>query len=157
MDKQTTSMNGAPIVYPHHMPSRLKRYHTFGQDNFVTFSCYQRLLYLNNDHARVVFLDYLERFRERHRFHIYGYVLIPERVHLLLSEPPEMKLSGVFRALKTETQNNSRATDRTFGNLTATTSASSPALNSPKLRGWPTHHNHRVENLRIPNHRAQGI
>jgi putative transposase len=90
-------------MYSLHMPSRLKRYHTFGHDHFVTFSCYQRLPYLNNDHARIVFLEHLERCRERHRFHIYGYVVMPEHVHLLLSEPPEMKFSGIFRALKTET------------------------------------------------------
>jgi putative transposase len=28
---------------------------------------------------------------------------MPEHVHLLLSEPPKISLSGVFRALKTET------------------------------------------------------
>ncbi len=85
------------------MPSNLKRYHDFGHDHFVTFSCYKRLPFLNNDHARIIFLDTLERLRERHRFDIYGYVLMPEHVHLLLSEPPEMKLSGIFRALKTQT------------------------------------------------------
>jgi putative transposase len=85
------------------MPSHLKRYHTFGHNHFVTFSCYHRLPFLNNDHARTVFLETLERLRQRHRFYVFGYVLMPEHVHLLLSEPPEMKLSGIFRALKTET------------------------------------------------------
>jgi len=85
------------------MPSRLKRYHTFGHDHFVTFSCYKRLPYLNNDHARITFLETLERTRQRHQFHVYAYVLMPEHVHLLLSEPPTMPLSGIFRALKTQT------------------------------------------------------
>jgi putative transposase len=85
------------------MPSRLKRYHTFGHDHFVTFSCYKRLPYLNHDHARIVFLDTLERLRKRHQFYVFGYVLMPEHVHLLLSEPSKTSLSGVFRALKTET------------------------------------------------------
>lgn len=85
------------------MPGGLKRYHNFGHDHFVTFSCYRRLPYLHNDHARTIFLDILERCRQRHEFHVYGYVLMPEHVHLLLSEPPELKFSGIFRALKTET------------------------------------------------------
>jgi len=85
------------------MPSGLKRYHTFGHDHFVTFSCYRRLPYLNNDHARTVFLETLERLRERHGFHVFGYVLMPEHVHLLISEPPKTRLSSIFRALKTET------------------------------------------------------
>jgi len=45
------------------MPSNLKRYHDFGHDHFVTFSCYKRLPFLNNDHARIIFLDTLERLR----------------------------------------------------------------------------------------------
>ena len=96
-------MNGAPIRYHPQMPSRLKRYHTFGHDHFVTFSCYHRLPYLNNDHARIVFLDTLERLRKRHQFYVFGYVLMPEHVHLLLSEPPKTSLSAIFRALKTGT------------------------------------------------------
>src|ERR1700761_3227892 len=69
------------------MPSRLKRYHTSGHDHFVTFSCYRRLPFLNNDHARTIFLDILEQTRQRHGFYLFGYVLMPEHVHLLLSEP----------------------------------------------------------------------
>ena len=69
------------------MPSRLKRYHGFGHDHFVTFSCYQRLPYLNDDHSRTVFLETLEQLRLRHDVHVFGYVLMPEHVHLLLGEP----------------------------------------------------------------------
>jgi putative transposase len=65
------------------MPSHLKRYNTFGHDHFITFSCYHRLPYLNDDHARTVFLDTLERTRQKHQFHVFGYVLMPEHVHLL--------------------------------------------------------------------------
>jgi len=43
------------------MPPKLKRYPTFGHDHFVTFSCYRRLPYLDNDHARTTFLDQLEK------------------------------------------------------------------------------------------------
>jgi putative transposase len=84
------------------MPSHLKRYHTFGHNHFVTFSCYQRLSYLNNDHSRTVFLDLLERLRQRHRFYVFGYVLMPEHVHLLLSEPKEITFGKLLRVLKTE-------------------------------------------------------
>ena len=34
------------------MPSRLKRYQTFGQDHFITFTCYHRVPFLDNGHAR---------------------------------------------------------------------------------------------------------
>ena len=85
------------------MPSGLKRYHTFGHDHFVTFTCYHRFPYLNDDHSRTVFEEVLESARERHRFHIYGYVLMPDHIHLLMGEPPATKLEDVFRALKTQT------------------------------------------------------
>ncbi len=34
------------------MPSGLKRYQTTGHDHFITFTCYHRFPYLNDDHAR---------------------------------------------------------------------------------------------------------
>ncbi|HEY5330279.1 MAG TPA: transposase [Acidobacteriaceae bacterium] len=85
------------------MPSRLKRYQSFDQIHFVTFSCYRRLPFLNDDHSRLIFEETLETLRQRHDFDIYGYVLMPEHVHLLLSEPKLQKLSDTFRVLKTET------------------------------------------------------
>jgi putative transposase len=53
------------------MPSHLKHYHTFGHDHLITFSCYHRLPYLNDDHAGTVFLDTLERIRQKHQFHVF--------------------------------------------------------------------------------------
>ena len=85
------------------MPTGLKRRHGTGHDHFVTFSCYKRLPYLNDDPSRTTFLQTLETLRARHRFQVFGYVLMPEHVHLLLSEPPQTKLEDIFRALKTQT------------------------------------------------------
>ena len=85
------------------MPSRLKRYQSQGDDHFVTFSCYRRRPYLNDDHSRTIFLNVLEQLRARHQFYVFDYVLMPEHVHLLMSEPKLQKLEDTFRALKTET------------------------------------------------------
>jgi putative transposase len=85
------------------MPTRLKRYQDKGDDHFITFSCYRRLPYLNNDHARTAFLKELERLRARHRFFLYGYVLMPEHVHLLISEPKAHTLAITLNVLKHET------------------------------------------------------
>jgi putative transposase len=85
------------------VPSRLKRYHTFGHDHFITFSCYQRRPLLNNDRARLIFDDTLEKLRIRHGFYIFGYVLMPEHVHLLISEPKDHSLSTTLSVLKRET------------------------------------------------------
>ena len=85
------------------MPSRLKRYQTEGDNHFLTFSCYHRLPYLNDDHSRIIFLDMLETLRRRHQFLVFGYVLMPEHVHLLLSEPKLHRLDNTLRALKGQT------------------------------------------------------
>jgi len=85
------------------MPAHLKRFQNFGHQHFITFSCYHRLPFLDNDHARITFLETLERTRQRHQFHVFGYVLMPEHVHLLLDEPKQITLDKALRTLKTET------------------------------------------------------
>jgi putative transposase len=82
------------------VPSRLKRYHTFGHDHFITFSCYRRLPLLNNDRARIIFEETLEKLRNHHNFYVFGYVLMPEHVHLLISEPKTRPLSTTLSVLK---------------------------------------------------------
>ena len=85
------------------MPSRLKRYQTEGHYHFITFSCYRRLPYLVDDHSRVVFEEALEALRRRHQFFLFGYVLMPEHVHLLLTEPGLRPLATTLSVLKGET------------------------------------------------------
>ena len=90
-------------LYDPLMPSRLKRYQGQGDFHFLTFSCYHRLPYLDDDRARTVFLDALENLRSRHQFFVFGYVLMPEHVHLLLGEPKTHSLATTLSVLKGET------------------------------------------------------
>jgi putative transposase len=85
------------------MPSGLKRYQTSGHDHFITFTCYHRQPDLDSDQARRVFEETLELLRSRHRLFVFGYVVLPNHVHLLLSEPQHQLLANTIRALKTET------------------------------------------------------
>ncbi len=71
------------------MPDGLRRYQHEGEDHFVTFSCYRREAYLGTPRARDVFLVCLEAVRKRYQFEVLGYVVMPEHVHLLLSEPAD--------------------------------------------------------------------
>lgn len=82
------------------MPSRLKRYHGFGHEHFVTFSCYQRLPYLNDDHSRTVFLETLEQLRLRHDFYVFGYVLMPDHIHLLLTPAEDVSIEKAMQYIK---------------------------------------------------------
>jgi putative transposase len=69
------------------MPLGLKRYQTFGHDHAINFSCYQHLPYLNSSESRDLFERSLEQTRRKYKFELYAYVVMPDHVHLLLSEP----------------------------------------------------------------------
>jgi len=64
------------------MPYGLKRYQQSKQSHFVTFSCYHRLPHLRDERLRDMFVACLERMRRNYRFRVYGYVVMPEHVHL---------------------------------------------------------------------------
>jgi putative transposase len=83
------------------MPSRLKRYQQSGDGHFLTFSCHGRCPYLGTAEARDLFLASLESIRRSYVFHLFGYVVMPEHVHLLMSEPRSGTLAGAIQALKT--------------------------------------------------------
>jgi putative transposase len=84
------------------MPSGLKRFQKEGDDHFITFGCYRREPHLANAASKNIFLDSLELTRKRHTFEVLGYVVIPEHVHLLISEPldHETPLSKALQSLK---------------------------------------------------------
>ena len=82
------------------MPKGLKRYYGRGELHFLTFSCYRRLPLLGTVRARNVFVEALGKIRERYRFLLVGYVVMPEHVHLLISEPSEATPSMVLKVLK---------------------------------------------------------
>jgi len=66
---------------------RLNRCYGHGFLHFITFSCYRRLPLLQRESRRDLFLRILEQVRKRYRFVVVGYVVMPEHVHLLFSEP----------------------------------------------------------------------
>lgn len=82
------------------MPSRLKRYQEAGHLHYVTFTCYHRIQYLNSALARDVFEQALERVRRWYNLQVIGYVVMPEHVHLLLSEPECSSLAVALQMLK---------------------------------------------------------
>jgi putative transposase len=68
--------------------------------SFITTSCYQRRPLLSNPRDRDLFLRVLEQVRRRYQFVLVGYVVMPEHVHLLVSEPERANPSVVMQALK---------------------------------------------------------
>jgi putative transposase len=72
-----------------------------GRDlHFLTFSCYRRQPLFTSSTRCDLFLQVLERVRRRYRLVVLGYVVMPEHVHLLVSEPQRATLSTAIQALK---------------------------------------------------------
>jgi len=82
------------------VPNKLPRYYGAGYLHFITTSCYRRLPLLQKPHHRDLLLEVLERVRRRYRFVVVGYVVMPEHVHLLLSEPERGDPSKLMQAIK---------------------------------------------------------
>jgi putative transposase len=85
------------------MPSRLHRTYGAHHLHFITCSCYRRLPLLSRAHSRDCFLAILEQVRVRYRFVVVGYVVMPEHVHLLITEPEIGNPSTIMQVLKQRT------------------------------------------------------
>lgn len=85
------------------MPRNLLRYQKGREFHFLTFSCYHREPLLADAEACRIFEQQLERARQRFEFIVAGYVLMPEHVHLLLSEPRSASLAIALQVLKQKT------------------------------------------------------
>ena len=82
------------------MPQRLRRRYGLGQLHFITCSCYHRKASLGTERARNLFLATLAAVRDRYDFALLGYVVMPEHIHLLISEPNVGSPSTVMQVLK---------------------------------------------------------
>lgn len=85
------------------MPSGLHRTYGAHHLHFITCSCYRRLPFLRTVRSRDRFLSILEATRQRYRFVVVGYVVMPEHIHLLLTEPEVANPSTVMQVLKQRT------------------------------------------------------
>src|SRR6202040_2037079 len=82
------------------MPWGLKRFQQSGQLHFLTFSCYGRRANFDSAQSRTIFETSLEKVRQRYGLRVFGYVVMPEHVHLLVSEPERDGLERVLQSLK---------------------------------------------------------
>jgi putative transposase len=82
------------------MPSGLKRFQHARQLHYITFTCYHRTQRLNAPAAKELFEQTLERIRRWYGSCVYGYVVMPEHVHLLVSEPERGDLAVILQMLK---------------------------------------------------------
>jgi len=81
---------------------------------------------LDSESSYTCFETWLETLRQRHGFEVHGYVLMPEHVHLLMSEPERHSLDNTLRALKGQTSKEVKGDRDNFW----------------QKGGWPTHEVH---------------
>jgi putative transposase len=94
------------------MPKGLKRIYGFGHLHFITFSCYRRRPLLGSARARSAFVLVLGEVRRAYDFKLVGYVVMPEHVHLLISEPVRGNPSVALKTLKQRVSRRLRAKAR---------------------------------------------
>lgn len=82
------------------MPAGLHRTYGAHHLHFITNSCYHRLPFFDAPCAPDRFLAILEQTRQKYRFVVVGYVLMPEHIHLLITEPEIGTPSTVMQVLK---------------------------------------------------------
>jgi putative transposase len=96
------------------MPLGLERRHNTGQLHFITVSCYRRQPYLSAPEPKNILEQVIERTRQSHKFALHAYVLMPEHVHLLLSEPENYTLASALRVIKGESSKLLKGTRKKF-------------------------------------------
>jgi putative transposase len=82
------------------MPAGLKRYQQSPQLHYVTFNCHQHAPLLATSAARELVERTLERVRSWYGFYVNAYVVMPDHVHVLMSEPDRASLAVAIQMWK---------------------------------------------------------
>ena len=128
------------------MPKGLKRFHSGGDEHFITSSCYRRQPFLASARRRDLFLNLLEEVRQKYQFVVWGYVVMPEHFHLLISEPTKRNVAVAMQVLKQRVSRRCRRKKKITGQTVLgrlscrlrsgshdpTTSTCSPSANTPR-------------------------
>jgi len=79
---------------------RLKHFDDWGTVRFVTFSCYRRYSLLTDERVIETLLNHLNLIRNKHSLNLFGYVVMPEHVHLVIYPPEPIPLGRIIGELK---------------------------------------------------------
>jgi len=82
------------------MPIGLTRLQQTGNFHAINFCCFRKRPILGTPQSRDKFLKILEQTRQKYSFEVLGYVVMPDHVHLLLTEPTENPLSTAIQVIK---------------------------------------------------------
>src|SRR5262245_65150708 len=78
-----------------------KRFNDPGHAHALTFSCFRRQPFLSKARSRRWLIDALDRARDKHRFHVWAYVIMPEHAHVLIwPTEPVYDVSAILNSIK---------------------------------------------------------
>jgi len=82
----------------------MQRVNQPGDIHFVTFTTYKKYPIFKHEQCCRLFLDNLNFYRDKYNLRIYGYVIMPDHLHLLLDfdmeKFPELTISKVMQQIK---------------------------------------------------------
>ena len=82
------------------MPKNLKRLTGRNDLHFITFCCYQRRALLSSVRSRNLVVEILREVRAKYGFSLVGYVVMPQHIHLIISESPSVLPAKVIQVFK---------------------------------------------------------
>ena len=94
------------------MPRSLQPFQQARGLHLITFSCHNREPLLAAAKSRDIFERTLECIRKWYGFYVAGYVVMPEHVHLLITETERSKLAVIVELLKQNVAREIRAPER---------------------------------------------
>ncbi|MCX6638932.1 MAG: transposase [bacterium] len=77
-----------------------KHYSDESHAHYLTFSCYKKLHLFLDEIVYRLFLDSLNQAHSRALFRLYGFVIMPNHVHLLLFPKVTVSISAILTAIK---------------------------------------------------------
>ena len=112
------------------MPSGLRRFHESRQSHFITFSCYYRQANFLSPETCDLLVQCLEDMRRHFTIQIYGYVVMPEHVHLLINEPNHETPADAMLCCRLLPRHRPHCPDGTLAVVAGT--AATPGNSSPR-------------------------
>ena len=79
----------------------VRHFNEAGHAHFLTFSCYRRMPLLSKDRTRGWLIEAVQAARQKHQFDLWGWVIMPEHVHLLiLPKQPNARVQTILADIK---------------------------------------------------------
>ncbi|MCA9076746.1 MAG: transposase [Planctomycetaceae bacterium] len=80
---------------------RCQRFNDQGHAHALTFSCFRQQQFLVKERSCQWLIEAISEAREKHEFHLWAYVIMPEHVHLLIwPTVPDYSISRILTSIK---------------------------------------------------------